>query len=99
MIVRILPDAESDLETIGDFIARDNARRAMSFVAELRNACETIGQFPHAFPLVPRYERTGLRHRVHGNYQIFYRIAERPERVDVLRVIHGARNYPAILFP
>ena len=31
-----LPAAIADLEGIGDYIARDNPRRAISFVAELR---------------------------------------------------------------
>jgi plasmid stabilization system protein ParE len=53
-----------------------------------------------AFPVVPRYEDCGVRHRVHGNYQIFYRIVGQPaERIDVIHVLHGARNYGAILFP
>jgi len=39
MIVRILPAARAELETIGDYIARDNPRRAVSFVRELRDKC------------------------------------------------------------
>jgi toxin ParE1/3/4 len=34
-----LPQAEADLEAIGDSIARDNPRRAASFVRELREQC------------------------------------------------------------
>jgi len=54
---------------------------------------------PLAFPLVPRYEHMGVRHRAHGNYQIFYRTVGEPARIDVLHVLHGARDYAAILFP
>ena len=97
MIVRLLPDAEADLEAIGDFIARDDPRRALSFVEELRTACLGLSELAYAFPLVPHYEFTGLRHRGHGRYQIFYRIEGQPERVDILHVVH-ARNYQAILF-
>ena len=32
--------AERDLESIGDYIAEDNPRRALGFVAELRAQCE-----------------------------------------------------------
>ncbi|KND57347.1 Plasmid stabilization system protein [Candidatus Burkholderia verschuerenii] len=99
MIVRLLPDAEADLEAIGDYIARDNPNRARSFVAELREKCESLAAMPQAFPLVPCYKRRGLRYRAHGNYLIFYRATGEPiARIDVVHVIHGARNYAAILF-
>jgi plasmid stabilization system protein ParE len=40
-----------------------------------------------------------VRHRLHGNYQIFYRHIGNPiERIDILHILHGARNYPSILF-
>lgn len=39
MIVRITAEAERDLESIGDFTARDNPERAMSFLQELRAKC------------------------------------------------------------
>jgi plasmid stabilization system protein ParE len=99
MIVQILPDAESDLEEIGDYIARDNPRRALSFVRELRNKCFGLADMPLVFPLVPRYQAHDVRHRVHGNYQIFYRVIGQPAiRIDVLHILHSARNYAAILF-
>jgi toxin ParE1/3/4 len=99
VIVRLLPDAEADLEAIGDYIARDNPLRAVTFVAELRDKCNGLADMPLGFPLVPRYEHRSVRHRVHGNYQIFYRTIGNPiERIDVLHIIHGARNYATILF-
>lgn len=99
MIVRILPDAEADLEAIGDYIARDNPHRALTFVKELRNMCNDLAEMSLAFPLVPRYEHMGVRHRVYGSYQIFYHVVDESALVDVLHVIHGARNYGSILFP
>ncbi len=52
---------------------------------------------PRAFPLVPRYEHTGVRRRPHGDYLIFYRVGA--DVVDILHVLNGAQNYEAILFP
>ncbi|WP_322074828.1 type II toxin-antitoxin system RelE/ParE family toxin [Burkholderia cepacia] len=99
MIVHILADAARELEAIGDYIARDNPVRALSFVRELYDKCQGLATMPFAFPLVPRYERDGVRHRVHGRYQIFYRvIGEPPERIDVIHVLHSARDVAAILF-
>jgi len=51
---------------------------------------------PRAYPLVPRYERFGIRRYVHGNYLIFYRL--QPEQIEVIHVLQGARDIEAILF-
>lgn len=97
MIVHLAAEAESDLEGIGDYIARDNPVRALSFVRELREKCLSLSVTPLAFPLVPRFETHAVRRRVHGNYLVFYRVEAR--RVVVLHVLHGAMDYAAILFP
>ncbi len=97
MIVRITSAAEADLEAIADWIARDSPGRALTFVAELRDACMTLADLPEGYALVPRYEASGVRRRVHGNYLIFYCIDN--EGIDVLHVLHGARDYEPILFP
>ncbi|MFK0378866.1 type II toxin-antitoxin system RelE/ParE family toxin [Pandoraea sp. NPDC090278] len=99
MIVHLLPEAIVDLETVGDYIALDNPRRAVTFIQELRDKCLSLTDMPYAFPVVPRYERLGIRHRVYGNYQIFYRVVESDERIDIVHILHSARNYAAILFP
>uniref|UniRef100_UPI003F497EA2 type II toxin-antitoxin system RelE/ParE family toxin n=1 Tax=Cupriavidus necator TaxID=106590 RepID=UPI003F497EA2 len=99
IVVHLTPLAEAELEAIADYIARDNPRRALSFIQELRDRCLSLADMPLAFPLVPRYEDRGIRHRVHGNYQIFYCVVgDPPARIDVLHVLHSARNYAALLF-
>ncbi len=99
MIVRFSPDARAELEAIGDYIARDTPHRAESYVAELRDKCEGLASMPLGFPLVPSYRASGIRLRVHGNYQIFYRVIGEPvEFIDILHIIHGTRDYGAMLF-
>lgn len=73
-----------------------NPHRALSFV---RERCTGLAKLPFAFPLIPRYEHVGVRHRGYGIYQIFYRVAGTERRIAVRHVIHGARNIAAILFP
>ncbi|MCT4334707.1 type II toxin-antitoxin system RelE/ParE family toxin [Paracoccus sp. YLB-12] len=97
MKVRLSSEARQDLIAIGDYIARDNPPRAQSFVAELAGKCASLGQMPKAHPLVPRYAQKGVRRRVHDKYQIFYRADD--NEVFVIRVLHGARDYAALLFP
>lgn len=96
MIVEITHEAERDLEEIGDFIARDNPVRALSFIQEMRASCLSLADMPERFPIVPRYEARGVRRRRHGAYLIFYRVE--PEKVIVLHVLHGARDHAVILF-
>jgi toxin ParE1/3/4 len=49
------------------------------------------------YPLVSRYEHLGIRRRPFGNYLIFYRVGA--EAIEVVHVLHGARDYEALLFP
>jgi toxin ParE1/3/4 len=97
MIVVITGAAEADLETIGDWIAGDNPARALTFVQELRHRCETLVDAPSGYALVPRFEHIGIRRRVYRDYLIFYRVVG--DTIEVLHVLHGARDYESILFP
>ena len=97
MIVVITAAAEHDLETIADRIAQDNPARALTFLAELRRRCETLIDAPEGYALIPRYEALGIRRRPYRDYLIFYRVAG--ETIEILHVLHGARDYEAILFP
>lgn len=89
--------AETDLETAGDYIALSNPFRAVSYIRELRGKSQELREMPHAFPLLPNHESTGIRRRVHGNYLIFYRI--NVQTVEILRVLHGAMDYERQIFP
>jgi len=97
MIVVLTASAAADLESLADWIAQSNPAHALTFVRELRERCNGLAAMPYAYPLVPRYEHSGIRRRLHGSYLIFYRVAG--ETIVVLRVMHGARDYEAILFP
>lgn len=83
------PKAVEDLEEIGDFIARDNPERALSFVEEIEQHCDKVAETPQAFPeredIAP-----SMRMAVHGKYLILYRIQSDVVRVE--RIVHGARR-------
>jgi len=81
--------ATIDLEEIGDYIARDNPRRALTFINELRARCIKIAQAP--LTCVARPELAdNLRCCVHGSYVIFFVI--KGNQVQIARVLHGARD-------
>ncbi|MBV8869944.1 MAG: type II toxin-antitoxin system RelE/ParE family toxin [Acetobacteraceae bacterium] len=55
-----------------------------------------LGEMPEAFPLAPCYARQGIHHYSHRDYMTFYRTEA--DRVVIIRVLHGARDYEALLF-
>lgn len=81
--------AENDLEEIGDYIAQDNPRRALSFVRELRVHCQRIANAPLSHPARPELG-AGIRSVSYGNYVIYYRVIARS--ILIARVLHGARD-------
>jgi toxin ParE1/3/4 len=58
--------------------------------------CYFLADFPRRYPLVPRYERFGLRRCPYRGYLIFYRVQE---AIDIVRILHGATDYEPLLFP
>lgn len=94
MKFRLSAAARQDLRDIRFFIARDNPRRAASFVAELRDVCRRIGAYPMGYPEVDP-PRQGRRRAVHGDYLIFYTPGR--DGADILRILHGARDWPNLL--
>lgn len=96
MTVVFSPAAEQDLEEIGDYIARDDPIRALSFVGEMRERCRNMAATPEAAPLREDI-LPGVRMIVHGNYLIFYRFNEHRHEVRIERILHGARDLHALL--
>ena len=93
-IIVKLPRAKTDLVEIWDYIADDSEARADAFI-------ETIDQKFHALARRPNMGRLrdelaeGLRSFPVGRYVIFYRPI--PEGVEIVRVLHGARDLDSIL--
>ena len=86
------PLAASDMESIGDYIAKDSPKRAQTFVAELRAVCAKIANEPLAFRHRPELG-ADIRSYAHGNYVIFFQTGAR--QVRIVRVLHGAMDLPA----
>ena len=87
--VSFTPLAEADLEGIGDYIAQDNPRRALSYLAELRSQCAKIALAPLAYRARPEFDKH-LRSCAHGHHVIFFQ----PVDADVLivRILHEAQD-------
>jgi toxin ParE1/3/4 len=93
MRAHFTPQAEIDLEEIGDYIALDNPRRAVSFIREIRQHREEIADGPRRFVARSDLGDT-IRICAHGNHLIIFEPFD--EGALILRVLHGARNVPGI---
>ncbi len=87
--------ARQDLTYIGDYIARENPRRAVTFIKALREMALKLSEMPILFPILPRYAHRGIRRRIYGNYLIFYRVDQK--QVFIIRILHGARDYDLLI--
>lgn len=89
MAIVVSPEAETDLEEIGDYIAQDNPERAVTFIDEIYSRFEAISRTPRAYVERPEID-PGVRSCVHGSYVIFFYVTD--STVEIARVLHGARN-------
>jgi toxin ParE1/3/4 len=89
------PQAEDDLDEIWWYIAQDNLTAADGFLDKIEEHCRTIARTPYIGrsrdELMP-----GLRSFAIGNYLIFYIPFEGGGGIDVVRVLHGARDIEAL---
>lgn len=86
--------ASSNLQAIHDHIATDSGSLfyAKRFVRALVNATRKLETFPRCGRTVPEFEGSGFREVIHKGYRIIYRILEPDDEIEVLAVIHGARD-------
>jgi toxin ParE1/3/4 len=89
MQVLFRPQAERDLEEIGNFIAADNPARAVTFVRELRERCARIAAAPMAHTARPELG-DNIRSCPYGRYVIFFHSTN--GIVSIVRVLHSARD-------
>ena len=91
--VAFSPKSRQDLLDIGDHIAKDSRASARRFVSKLVDQCQRIGGAPLAYigreDLAP-----GLRMAPMGRYVVFFRVLGEIVRIE--RVLHGARDLPAM---
>lgn len=86
---RLTEEAEADLADIWLRMAVDNPANATRFIESVLEKCELLAGQPgigRARPLLG----PGLRSFAVGNYLIFYRAIA--DGIEVVRIIHGARN-------
>lgn len=86
--------AEDDLLGIWQYIAAQDQAAATRVLQAIESKCRFLAETPKAGPARPDIAPE-LRYFVVGSYLILYR--EIPAGIEVVRVLHGARNLPAQL--
>jgi toxin ParE1/3/4 len=86
---RLSPQADSELEAIGDYIAEDSPGNARRFIERLTQKFIALGRSPMMGRARPEL-RPDLRSFPYGAYVILYRAID--DGVEIVRVVHGARN-------
>ena len=88
-IVRWSPEAEEDLESIAQYIARDSAFYARSVVTRILETTRIIPEQPFAGRFVPEIARENIRERFVYSYRLVYKIAD--DCILIVAIIHGKR--------
>lgn len=97
--LRVLSAADQDVDEIAEYIADDSIDQSTRFLDSLNATYKLILEQPHRWPLYgfvhPRLKDIRKR-AVTGftNHLVFYRIDT--EMVEIVRVLHGARDLPTI---
>jgi toxin ParE1/3/4 len=93
------PLAITDFEEIISTISQDNPDAAANVRSAIFETAESLGAHP-GLGIHPRFSSTrltGIRFipaSDYPNYLLFYR--EGTEEVEILRILHGARNLPSL---
>lgn len=91
------PEAREDLLEIRDYISKDNPEAARRVIVRLRDAATKLADTPRLGHVREDLADEALRFWSVYSYLIVYRPKTRP--LEIVRILHGARNVAEILTP
>ena len=82
--------AQSDIAEIFDHITQQDTATALAVEADIRKACDGLGQFPYANPAtdIAHVYRMPLPRR---GYTVFYRVSAKQSLVEIIRIMRSSR--------
>jgi toxin ParE1/3/4 len=95
--LQFTPEAAQDLDEIDDYLAQNAPASASRIMNEIEQRCRTVSQFP-GLGRARDDLRPGLRSFPSGKYVIFFRVGA-DGRAQIVRVLHGKRDFDAIFNP
>lgn len=87
------PASLEDFDEIWDYIGADSEKRAVAFIRKIEKVLALLAENPEMGRIRSDLEKN-LRSFPVGNFVIFYEAIE--NGIEVLRVLHGARDIPDI---
>ena len=97
MSYRFSRKAHADLLEISRYIAKDNPQAADDVIEEIEKTCQTCAEMP-GIGKRPEYIDNGAVQVIptakYKDYLVFYTTTE--TGIYILRVLHGARDLPAL---
>ena len=91
--IRWTEKASTHLQAIHAYIAVDSPVYAARFIQSLVKSVSALNTMPHLGRIVPELENLKLREIIFHDYRIVYRVAENSEDLEILAVIHSARDF------
>ena len=92
MKVHFTTAAVEQLDGIYAYIAKDSAKYAQRVIDRILEKASSVAIFPQAAAIVSEYGRPDIREVFAYRYRIVYLVL--PDRIDVLAVVHGAKQLP-----
>lgn len=83
------PEAEEDLNSIAEYIARDSEYYARAVVTEILSVSRKVREFPMAGRIVPEIGNDRVRERFIYSYRLVYKIES--HQILIVAVVHGKR--------
>ena len=93
--LRVLPFVNEDLDQIWVEIAQNDIDVADRFIDRLTEKITGLSTFPQRGAPRPELGK-GMPFLVEGHYLIVYRIVK--DVVEIVKVVHGARDFDALTF-
>jgi len=98
--IRWTEKASTHLRAIHSYITVDSSTYAARFIQSLIKSVSPLSSMPRLGRVVPELENLRLRELIFHDYRIVYRVAGNSEDIEILAVIHSARDFvPAFSKP
>jgi addiction module RelE/StbE family toxin len=91
--IRWTEKASNNLLSIHSYISKDSPTYAARFIKSLIKATSKLEVMSSCGRIVPEFESYGFREVLYQDYRIIYRIKESSKDVEILAVLHGARDF------
>lgn len=99
--VVVYKTAEADMQGIINYISTEllESKTAYNTAQRFREAILSLSNMPERYALLADKHLTslGIRACSLGNYLIFYTVDKTGHQVNILRVLHGRRNWEQLL--